>query len=219
MADAFKSDMGIVAIKQAAATIRANVDKTQCTESKAHAAKLRKANVRMGRIQAQDEATSNWCAAATHRAKQVELLGMTATSTDMAMAKRFIKSANVSEDQARANEHKARMQGASVWSPSGNPEDPCEGKECIAMEDWLSQVGLLARKFAEEPCPPIPDCPSPDQVQYTRHKKNVSLVGNVMQLTHTNQYHVLPCVNGQCNVVERAVVQTKPLPAKPSVTL
>lgn len=87
------------------------------------------------------------------------------------------------------------------------------------MEDWLSNVGLLARKFAEEPCPPIPDCPSEDKVQYTRHRKSVALVGNVMQLTHTNQYHILPCLNGKCNVVERSVVQSRAVPAKPVVTL
>lgn len=114
----------------------------------------------------------------------------------MAMAKDLIWGSNNDEDAARKQEHEARMQGASVWSPSGQPEDPCEGKECIAMEDWLSNVGLLARKFAEEPCPPIPDCPSEDKVQYQRHHKKISLVGNVMQLTHTNQYHILPCVNG-----------------------
>lgn len=107
------------------------------------------------------------------------------------------------------------MTGAAVWSPSGQPEDPCEGKECIAMEDWLSNVGLLAKKFAEEPCPPIPDCPSADKVQFTRHNKKVALVGNVMKLTHTNQYHILPCVGGKCNVVEKSVVQERTVPNRP----
>lgn len=49
--------MGIMEIKLAAAETRVKVDATQCAESKAHAVKLRKANVRANRIKQQDVAT------------------------------------------------------------------------------------------------------------------------------------------------------------------
>lgn len=109
------------------------------------------------------------------------------------------------------------MTGAGVWQPTGFAEAECEGKNCIAMEDWMHDVGLMAREFAMEPCPPIPNAPSEGETQFVHHNKKINMMGGIMQMTHTNQYHILPCRDGECKVVEKSVTVDKPLPPKPAM--